>query len=63
LAQGLPLWQVGMDIFPGSSGSPVFDARGRLVAMVKGRYRGTSHVGFLTPLETIMAYLFDSSAE
>ena len=50
-------WQVSMDIHPGSSGSPVFDTRGRLVAMVKGRYRGTSDVGFLIPLETIYGFL------
>jgi serine protease Do len=57
LVSDQPLWQVDMDIFPGSSGSPVFDSRGRLVAMVKGRYRGTSTVGFLTPLETIIGFL------
>ena len=54
-----PFWQVNMNIHPGSSGSPVFDARGRLVAIVKGRYRGTSHVGFLIPLETIYAFLLN----
>ncbi len=54
-----PFWQVSMNILPGSSGSPVFDARGRLVAMVKGRYRGTSTVGFLIPLETIYAFLLN----
>lgn len=54
-----PLWQVEMAIYPGSSGSPVFDEQGRLVAMVKGRYRGTSTVGFLTPLETIIAFLLE----
>jgi serine protease Do len=51
------LWQVIMRIDPGSSGSPVFDDRGRLVAMVKGRFRGSSTVGFLTPLDTIMDFL------
>lgn len=59
LVNDQPLWQVTMDIFPGSSGSPVFDAQGRVVAMVKGRYRGTASVGFLTPLETIIAFLLD----
>ncbi len=54
-----PLWQVEMNIYPGSSGSPVFDGQGQLVAMVKGRYRGTSTVGFLTPLETIITFLLD----
>ncbi|WP_319407314.1 serine protease [uncultured Desulfosarcina sp.] len=61
LVNDQPLWQVEMDIYPGSSGSPVFDARGQLVAMVKGRYRGTSTVGFLTPLETIIAFLLSGN--
>ena len=55
-----PFWQVRMNIHPGSSGSPVFDAQGRLVAMVKGRYRGTSTIGFLIPLETIYTFLLKS---
>lgn len=55
------LWQVEMDIYPGSSGSPVFDTRGALVAMVKGRFRGTSTVGFLTPLETMIAFLLNEN--
>lgn len=59
LVDDQPLWQVNMDIHPGSSGSPVFDAQGRLVAMVKGRYRGTTTVGFLTPLETMIAFLLN----
>ena len=59
LVNDQPLWQVEMDIYPGSSGSPVFDAQGQLVAMVKGRYRGTSTVGFLTTLETIIAFLLN----
>ena len=54
---GLPLWQVEMEILPGSSGSPVFDAEGNLVGVVKGRYRGTETVGFLIPLETVIEFL------
>lgn len=54
---GLPLWQVDLDILPGSSGSPVFDIQGNLVGMVKGRYRGTKSVGFLIPIETIIAFV------
>ncbi len=61
LVSDQPLWQVNMDIYPGGSGSPVFDDQGRLVAMVKGRYRGTSTVGFLTPLETIIAFLLSQN--
>jgi len=53
----LPLWQATMSTLPGSSGSPVFDLQGNIVAIVKGRYRGTSSVGFLTPLETILEFL------
>ena len=61
LVNDQPLWQVEMNIYPGSSGSPVFDAQGQLVALVKGRYRGTSTVGFLTPLETIIAFLLNDT--
>ena len=53
----LPMWQVNMKIHPGSSGSPVFDVKGNLVAMVMGRYRGTDSVGFLIPFETIMDFM------
>jgi len=53
----LPLWQVAMEILPGSSGSPVFDGEGNLVAVVKGRYRGTLSTGFLIPLTTILEFL------
>ena len=57
LLNSLPLWQVTMEALPGSSGSPVFDAEGNLVALVRGRYRGTDSVGFLTPLATIRDFL------
>ena len=53
----LMLWQVNMTIHLGSSGSPVFDINGNLVAIVKGRYRGTDSVGFLIPFETLLAFL------
>jgi serine protease Do len=46
-----------MEIHPGSSGSPVFDANGRLVGIVKGRYRGTNSIGFVIPLETITSFM------
>ena len=59
-ANDLPLWQVNMEILPGSSGSPVFDAHGILVAVVKGRHRVTGSVGFLIPLETIMDFVKES---
>jgi len=55
--EDLILWQVQMKIYPGSSGSPVFDVQGKLVGIVTGRYRGTDSVGFLIPLETLMDFL------
>jgi serine protease Do len=60
-AESMPYWQVSMEIHPGSSGSPVFDARGNLVGLVKGRYRGTQTIGFLIPLETIIEFVKDTS--
>jgi serine protease Do len=57
LLNNAPLLQVVMKTLPGGSGSPVFDEEGNLVAMVKGRYRGTDIVGFLTPLETMREFL------
>lgn len=53
----LLLWQVNMEVLPGSSGSPVFDTQGNVVAVVKGRYRGTDSVGFLIPMETIREFM------
>lgn len=55
--EDLPLWQVDMETLPGGSGGPVFDIRGNLVAMVKGRYRGTDSIGFLIPLVTLVDFL------
>ncbi len=57
MADNLPLWQAEMQIMPGSSGSPVFDSEGKLVAVVKGRYRGTDRIGFLIPIETVIDFL------
>lgn len=53
------LWQVNMKIRPGSSGSPVFDVYGNLVAVVKGRYRGADKVGFLIPFTSVIHFLGD----
>ena len=58
-ADGLVLYQASITIKPGSSGSPVFNAAGKLVAMVKGRYRGSEGIGFLIPLTTITDFLHD----
>ncbi|TFG37389.1 MAG: serine protease [Desulfobacterales bacterium] len=60
-ANNLPLWQIDMPISPGSSGSPVFDAQGNVVAVVKGKFRGDDKVGFMIPFETIIDFLQDRS--
>ncbi len=54
-----PLWQVDMETLPGGSGSPVFDAHGNLVGVVKGRYRGTESRGFFITMETLIEFLKD----
>jgi serine protease Do len=51
------LWQVNMKIYPGSSGGPVFDANGKIAAIVKGRFKGTDSIGFLIPFETIVEFI------
>ncbi len=51
-----PLWQAHLGSYHGSSGSPVFDVNGKIVAMVKGRYRGTTTTAFLIPMETILLF-------
>ena len=56
-ADDLIFWQVSMKIHPGSSGSPVFDKMGNLVAVIKGRYRGVDSVGFLIPFDTVRQFL------
>jgi serine protease Do len=57
MVNGQPLWQANLPVSPGDSGSPVFDSEGRLVGMVKGRFRGTGSRGFLIPLDTIRDFL------
>ena len=59
-ANRMPFLQASLEIQPGSSGSPVFDAMGNLVAVVKGRYRGSDSVGFLIPFDTVMKFVEDS---
>ncbi len=54
---GQALWQVDMEVFPGSSGGPVFDEDGRFVGLIKGRFRGTTTIGFVIPMETIEVFL------
>lgn len=57
LLEGLPLWQVDMDAYPGSSGSPVVDTQGNLVGMLKCRQTGTVSIGFLIPIGTITEFM------
>lgn len=56
-AQGMFYWQVRMDVEPGGSGSPAFDAEGRLAGLLKGRLRGRHTTGFIIPLDTLMEFL------
>jgi serine protease Do len=56
-AEAMAFWQARMEIHPGSSGSPVFDASGRMVGIVKGRFRGTNSIGFIIPLETVGEFI------
>ncbi len=51
------LWQVRMNVEPGTSGSPVFDRKGRLAGVIKGRFRGTDSIGFVIPFETVLRFL------
>jgi serine protease Do len=57
IVDGQPLWQVNMDVSPGDSGGPVFDTEGRLVGVVKGRFRGAWSRGFLIPINTLREFL------
>ena len=57
LLNGLPLWQVDMNTYPGSSGSPVVDIQGNLVGILKCRYMGTDSIGFLIPLGTLTEFM------
>lgn len=59
LVQDQPLIQVRMEVDPGSSGSPVFNEKGNLTAIVKGRLKKDNRTGLLIPLETIIAFIKD----
>lgn len=57
LLEGLPLWQLEMRVYPGSSGSPVFDNQGHFVGVVKGRHRTIPSVTYMIPVETVQSFL------
>lgn len=57
LVDGQPLLQVKMEVEPGSSGSPVFDQDGNLVAVVKGRLKGGNASGLLIPMDTLISFV------
>ena len=58
IVNGQPLWQVTLkQVFFGTSGSPVLDAGGRLAGVVKGRFKGEDSRGFLSPVDTINAFM------
>jgi S1-C subfamily serine protease len=55
---GQVLLQVKLEqVFFGSSGSPVVDEYGRLVGVVKGRFRGADSRGFLIPVDTVRSFV------
>jgi serine protease Do len=56
LVDGMPPWQIHMEIRHGSSGSPVFDANGNPVAIIRGRLRGTVSIGFLIPIDSVVEF-------
>ncbi len=57
------LFQSNLPVYPGSSGSPVFDAQGRLLAVVKGRIRGIPKISFLIPGFYVRTFLFRLNSE
>jgi len=57
MQEDILMWQLEMDTPRGSSGSPVFDRDGKIVAVVKGRYRGNPFIGFMIPVEAVVKFL------
>ncbi len=57
MINNVPLWQLEMSVYPGSSGAPVFNASGRLVGVVKGRHRTIPDIAFMIPVETVDYFL------
>ena len=54
---GVVLWQVNMEVEPGSSGSPVFDSKGYFAGVIKGRYRGVEGKGFIISINSVKDFI------
>jgi len=48
-------WQLSLALNPGHSGGPVFDDRGRVVAVLQGRHTQGQAVAFAVPIEAFRA--------
>jgi len=57
MINNVPLWQLEMSVYPGSSGGPVFNSSGKLVGVVKGRHRTIPDITFMIPIETVDYFL------
>lgn len=57
--KGQLLIQARIHVEPGASGSPVYDSRGRLIGLIKGRLRGNKYQGFIIPMSTVEEFLDD----
>jgi S1-C subfamily serine protease len=57
MINNVPLWQLEMSVYPGSSGGPVFNDCGKLVGVVKGRHRTIPDITFMIPIETVDYFL------
>ncbi len=44
------LYQCDLPVYPGNSGGPVFDDRGNLLGLVKGRLKKTDQISFIIPV-------------
>ena len=60
---GYPLIQTDVPVNPGSSGGPLFDARGRVVGIIKSAAAGRERIHFALPSDLATALLEDVSRE
>jgi S1-C subfamily serine protease len=49
--RGMRYIQTDLSVYPGSSGGPVFDERGRLVGIMSFALRGSERIGFVLPVD------------